>query len=163
MESKRNKPNLTGTVALACLLILLSACYDKQDNGSAATSSGNLTGIDQIANNSGGNSQVPPANTDDSTTDPAPDDTASTDPEPTVIALSWQPTPGEIDGYIVHTGPTPETATAVITVTPTTIVEYDAATDLGLDTGDQSCFRIKAYNADGQSGFSDAVCYTVNS
>jgi len=162
MDWKRNTSDRLGTLALICVLALLTACYDKQ-NSSSGTSSGSLTGVDQIAGNGGGNPQTPPANSGGSTTDPEPDDTANADPEPIVIALSWQPTPGQIDGYIIHTGPTPETATSVITVTPTTMVTYDAATDLGLDTGDQSCFRIKAYNSEGQSGFSDAVCYTVNS
>jgi hypothetical protein len=79
-----------------------------------------------------------------------------------VIALSWQANSGEIDGYMVHTGPTPELATNVITVTPDTAVEYDPVVDLGLNIGDQACFRIKAYNAEGQSDFSDAVCYIVS-
>jgi hypothetical protein len=162
MESKRNTPNLPGTIALACLLLLLSACYDRQDNGSAGTNSGNLTGVDDIAGNSGGNTQVPPADTDGNATDPEPDDTASADPDPVVIALSWQPNPGAIDGYIVHTGPTPETATSVITITPASTISYGAFTDLGLGAGDQACFRIKAYNSYGQSDFSDAVCYIIN-
>jgi hypothetical protein len=78
------------------------------------------------------------------------------------IEVSWQANSGKIDGYMVHTGPTPELATNVITVTPDTTVEYDPVVDLGLNIGDQACFRIKAYNAEGQSDFSDAVCYIVS-
>jgi hypothetical protein len=169
MEWKRNTLNRLGSLALICLLSMLTACYDMNRN-SSSLSSNTLTGVDDIINNpDGGSSQLPPEETDNASTDPsdpagpAPDDSASAEPEPVVIALSWQATSGQIDGYIVHTGPSAETATSVITVTPDTTVEYNAATDLGLDVGDQSCFRIKAYNSEGQSGFSDAVCYTVNS
>ena len=161
MEPKRKTSNLPSILALVCVTTLLSACYDMHRNSSGA-SSGNLVGVDDSANR-------PPEDTGNTTTDPTdpvdptPGDTADADPEPVVIALSWQPTPGDIVGYIVHTGPSPETATSVITVTPNTTVQYDAVADLGLDSGEQSCFRIKAYNSDGQSGFSEAVCYTVNS
>jgi hypothetical protein len=169
MEWKRNTSNRLGSLALICLLSMLTACYDMNRN-SSSLSSNTLTGVDGVVNNpDSGNSQLPPEETDNAApdpsnpADPAPDDTASAEPEPVVIALRWQATSGQIDGYIVHTGPSPETATTVLTVTPDTTVEYDATTDLGLDVGDQSCFRIKAYNVEGQSGFSDAVCYTVNS
>ena len=136
---------------------LLSACFDWHNDSSASTGTDTLTGVDTSNNGT----ELPAENPEDQYTAPA-EDTASAEPDPVIIALSWQPIQGNIDGYIVHTGPTPETASAVITVTPNPSVEYDTMSDLGLKPGDQSCFRIKAYNIEGESGFSDAVCYLVN-
>lgn len=165
----------TGTEVLQCsrilpfFALLLSGCLmlagckftdsnnSSSSNGGTPTSVDNNTGNSGSTGNSGGNASAGNDSTGDNTS--APDDAAA---QPIILSLSWMPTPGQIDGYIVHTGPSPETATSVLTVTAGTTVEYDAADDLGLNVGDQACFRIKAYNAEGQSGFSDAVCYTVS-
>lgn len=61
---------------------------------------------------------------------------------------------------MIFHGPTPESATALLSITLETT--DDPQTDLGLNLGDASCFRIKAYNAEGSSDFSDAVCFTYN-
>jgi hypothetical protein len=79
------------------------------------------------------------------------------------IILAWQPSPDQVDSYRVHVGPTPETASTLLTVTTDTTVQYDSLRDLGLRFGDQSCFRVKAFNAaTGESNFSDAVCFTLS-
>lgn len=171
MERKNSISTPLGILVLFSLVNLLTACNDwhrdshRNTDGYTSVAVGNVAGLPaDTAQNPAEDTDTPAMGSPSSTDEDAPDDTANAEePAPMLIALRWQPTPGDIDGYIVHTGPSPETATAVITVTPDTLVEYDATTDLGLRTGDQSCFRIKAYNADGESGFSDAVCYTVNS
>ena len=163
MDQKKLPLIWTKTLTVLFLAGLLTACFDWHDNNGASSST--ATGVDQAETGAdSGGPGLPADGTDNAAADPldtAPDESASADTDPILIALSWQPTPGRIDGYIVHTGPSPETATAVITVTSDTSVEYDASIDLGLTTGEQSCFRIKAYNSEGQSGYSEAVCYTV--
>lgn len=77
-----------------------------------------------------------------------------------LLALAWYPSE-EVDGYIVHAGPTPTTATVKVSVVPTASVELDAQTDLGLNPGDNVCFRIRAFNASGVSAFSGAVCAVI--
>lgn len=167
MQSRRNTPDWIYPLLCISLVFLLTACKSLDGNNKSADINTSTAVDNNTGNNSAENSGTPP--TDSSTTgstvggSSSSDDTASTESPPIVIALSWQATPGQIDGYIVHTGPTPEAATSVLTVTPATTVEYDALHDLGLNLGDQACFRIKAYNSEGQSGFSDAVCYAVNS
>ena len=77
-----------------------------------------------------------------------------------LLALAWYPS-DDVDGYIVHAGPTPSTATVKVSVVPTASVELDVQTDLGLSPGDNVCFRIKAFNASGVSAFSGAVCAVI--
>lgn len=164
MEQETNTATWIKALTLLFLAGLLSACYDLH-NGSGSKSSNTTVGvINDGTGTDAGDHPAPAEGTDTAAADPYetwPDEPASADPQPVLIALSWQPTPGQIDGYLVHTGPSPELATSVISVTSATSVEFDAVTDLGLNPGDQSCFRIKAYNSEGQSGFSEAVCYTV--
>lgn len=80
----------------------------------------------------------------------------------TSLSLTWLPNPGPVDGYIVYNGPTPETANKKLTTTPQTSVTYDVAADLVLSANNQTCFRLRAFNADGISGFSEAACITIN-
>lgn len=80
-----------------------------------------------------------------------------------MLLLSWQPNPDPVGGYIVYNGPTPATTASVVSVTSDTAAQFDAVADLGLNPGDTTCFRLRAYNADGQSGYSDAVCINVQS
>ncbi len=77
-----------------------------------------------------------------------------------LLALAWLPS-DEVDGYIVHAGPTATTATAKVTVVTSPSVELDTQIDLGLSPGDNVCFRIKAFNTSGTSPFSGAVCTTI--
>ena len=78
----------------------------------------------------------------------------------TQLHLSWLPHPDETTtGYLVHYGPTLDTTTVVISDLPVNSsnfdpqnpsVEYSAWDDLRLRTGDNACFRLKAYNPDGE-------------
>jgi len=77
-----------------------------------------------------------------------------------LISLAWYPGV-EVDGYIIHAGPTLSTATSKVSVIATASVELDAQTDLGLSPGDSVCFSVKAFNAAGVSGFSAPVCTVI--
>lgn len=88
----------------------------------------------------------------------------------TVLHLAWNPHPNAVDGYITYFGPSVSTASTLLSDLAVTspnfdpqapAVEYDAAVDLGLSTGDTVCFCLKAYNADGTSGFTEGVCVTL--
>ncbi len=84
-----------------------------------------------------------------------------------ILTLSWLSNPGGVLGYIIYYGPTPDTADVEITNLPATAVgfepltpsqQYDPYTELGLLPGDNVCFRLRAYNNGGTSGWSDAIC-----
>ena len=88
------------------------------------------------------------------------------------LALAWDPNPAadQVQGYIVYYGATGTTATVELSNIPVTAsgfnpsapgVSYDAWNDLKLKTGDSICFRVKAYNMVGTSGYSSAVCGTI--
>ncbi len=87
------------------------------------------------------------------------------------LLLSWLPHPDKtIMGYLVYYGPTESTVTTVASDIPVTAnnfdpqapsVQYNAGLDLGLNKGDNVCFRLTAYNAAGQSGMSGSACSTI--
>jgi len=87
--------------------------------------------------------------------------TGNTNGDGMTVSLSWRSNPDPVDGYVVYNGPTPEEAVSELTVTPQTTVQYDTVTDLGLNSGDRTCFRLRAYSKGGVSGFSDAVCVDI--
>jgi hypothetical protein len=75
-----------------------------------------------------------------------------------------------LDGYVVAYGPTPDTATQQISdikafsggfdfTAPS--LQYSSWYDLGLQPGDNVCFKVRAYNADGQSDWSAPVCSVI--
>jgi len=76
------------------------------------------------------------------------------------LFLAWNSNT-DILGYIVYYGSTPETAINIASDTSTTSVRIMRKTDLGLNPGDNVCFRLKAYNGHALSGFSAAACGTV--
>ena len=89
-----------------------------------------------------------------------------------VLSLSWEPNPATdgVAGYIVYRGPSAVNATQQVSnlsvssgvIDPNApAVTYNAGLDLGLSLGAQVCFRLKAYNAAGQSDFSTAACTTI--
>jgi len=78
-----------------------------------------------------------------------------------LLALAWYSSPGEVLGYIVYYGSTPESATTIASETSGTSVEYYTNADLGLNPGDSVCFRLKAFNLAGLSGFSGAACMYI--
>ena len=76
------------------------------------------------------------------------------------LFLNWNSNTG-IVGYVVYYGATPETAINVASETATTSVRLMRDTDLGLNPGDNVCFRLKAYDGQTLSDFSAAACGTV--
>lgn len=87
-----------------------------------------------------------------------------------VLTLSWKPNPGSVDGYIVYFGPSANAVTNETTdikafagsfdpATP--LIQYDSWYDLGLEPGDQACFKLRAYNAGGLSNWSSPVCSVI--
>ena len=87
------------------------------------------------------------------------------------IHVAWQPHPDPtVTGYVIYYGPSIPAATTVASDRPITSpgfdpqapsVTYDPVTNLGLRPGDTVCFRLKAYNSDGESDFSQGTCTTV--
>lgn len=141
---------------------LLTGCYD---NNSPNTSGTRSTGVVMLPGGQDTREDPDDVAQNDSS-DYDLDDYSDLDSDaeqqesPYTLTLSWRPSTGFIDGYMIFHGPTPESATALLAITLETTVHYDPTLDLGLNTGDASCFRIKAYNAEGTSDFSDAVCFT---
>ncbi|MFN0253926.1 MAG: Ig-like domain-containing protein [Kofleriaceae bacterium] len=90
------------------------------------------------------------------------------------IRLSWLPNaPSDmVLGYRLFLGAS-EDATSMVMVDEVTVdspafdpampgATYDAWNDFRLRLGDTACFRLTAYNAAGESDFSNAVCKVVN-
>jgi hypothetical protein len=88
----------------------------------------------------------------------------------TLLTLTWQPNPESVDGYIVYFGPSEDAVTAETTdikafagsfdpQNPS--IQYDSWYDLGLQLGDNVCFKLRAYNADGFSDWSLPACTIV--
>jgi len=87
--------------------------------------------------------------------------TCTTCATPVILSLAWDPNADQVDGYRVYFGGSATTADNVISDTVTPAADFDAQVDLSLQAGDTACFRLKAYNSAGDSGFSDAVCTTI--
>ena len=88
----------------------------------------------------------------------------------TTLEVSWPPNPESISGHLVYYGPTEDTATTVASDLPVTSsnfnpqapsVKYNAALDLGLNSGSNVCFRIRAYNNSGLSEWSKTACGAI--
>jgi hypothetical protein len=87
------------------------------------------------------------------------------------IYVAWQPHPDPtVTGYVIYYGPSVTEATTIASNQPVNSpnfdpqapsVSYDAAANLGLHTGDTVCFRLRAYNPDGESDFTAGTCTTV--
>lgn len=80
--------------------------------------------------------------------------------------LYWNPNTDYVVGYKIYFGDSPDNATTEIaTVRRKQLanpldprIDFDAAVDLQLASGERGCFRVKAYNEVGASEFSEAVC-----
>jgi hypothetical protein len=78
------------------------------------------------------------------------------------LNVSWAPSAGSVLGYYVYYGPTASTATTFAATVASPYTNYTTtAKDLNLQTGTQVCFRVKAFNSVGVSGYSSAVCRTI--
>lgn len=74
------------------------------------------------------------------------------------LTLTWDTGVGEILGYRVFLGDTETTATELVADVFTGSVTFNTYNDLGLQSGDSVCFRVKAYSLTGESDYSSAVC-----
>lgn len=88
---------------------------------------------------------------------------ASNAPVPTSsgtrIYTAWLPSPDpSVLGYRIYYGPSPDQTTAMIADTQDTQDSFDWQVDLG--GAPTVCFRVAAYNADGETSALDGVCLT---
>ncbi len=86
------------------------------------------------------------------------------------VTFKWSANSDTIDGYVVYYGPTPESAVIPVSIRPVNqagfnpkqpSVSFDAARDLGLNAGDNACFRLRAYQNQLESRSSDAICISL--
>ncbi len=84
--------------------------------------------------------------------------------------LSWDANPGQVLGYVVYSASRKNaTFTEFRTIDlesnnidpDAPMIQYDPITDLNYQDGDSICFKVRAYNSDGLSGLSQAVCGSV--
>lgn len=89
--------------------------------------------------------------------------------KPASVTLKWNQTPNT-QGYLVYYRPGTEAAYNMLSDIRVTKPDFDATqpsvtyrawVDLGANIGDNVCFRIKSYNRDGTSGWSEPVCKNV--
>lgn len=95
----------------------------------------------------------------------------STAPTPTTVVVSWNPDAGTVQGYDLYYGSTADTTNtkfATYAVDSGQLdpnapsVQLDAVNQLGLRSGEQICFSVRAYNQNGSSGYSTPVCTTFS-
>jgi hypothetical protein len=88
------------------------------------------------------------------------------------ITLMWDPNPESdgVIGYYVYSGDSEAAATQLISDLSSANPDFDASSpqvqysallDLGLESGERSCFRVKAYNNYGVSEYSQVACTEV--
>ncbi|MBL1276871.1 MAG: cadherin-like domain-containing protein, partial [Ectothiorhodospiraceae bacterium] len=88
------------------------------------------------------------------------------------LTYEWSPNLAgdSVIGYRIYTGSTIGTANTEISNTLVSSngftasapsISYDAWNDLALKKGDTVCFRVKAYNEAGLSGFSTGICDVI--
>ncbi len=87
--------------------------------------------------------------------------TCSTCTTPTNISLAWNANADQIDGYRIYFGTTSASTNNMVLETNSTSALFDVQSDLMLNSGDTACFRLKAFNVIGESGFTDAVCTVI--
>lgn len=74
------------------------------------------------------------------------------------ITLSWNPIPDNSLVYMIYYGHTPTDVNTLTSETSQSRVELNIVADLGAQAGDTLCFRLRARNNTGISGFSAPVC-----
>jgi hypothetical protein len=70
--------------------------------------------------------------------------------------LTWEPSPGEVDGYNIYCWTISSDGGQVVNAGPETQYPMD---DLPLTDGRVNCFSITAYNSQGESNYSNSVCW----
>lgn len=87
-----------------------------------------------------------------------------------MISLEWNPAGGVVVGYLVFAGTNQDDITTLFQDMPVNSgsfdpqsprLEIDPQTELGLMPGDNVCFAVRAYNVDGVSSPSPAVCSII--
>ena len=166
--------NDSGLTTTKSVSISVTASEDQITNeGSAAPATSTAGGaIPGSSNTTSGNPVNSLSGTQTPTTAPA--NPSSSDVSKLTsnlpITLNWNPTPGAVVGYIVYFGMTPDDTTTQfldIPVNSTNFdplapnLEIDPVNDLSLGSGDNACFAISAYNNDGVSSPSPAVCSII--
>jgi hypothetical protein len=167
-------------IAIMSISFALTACVGQN----AATSKQNsgigvVLGSANNGNNDGtineepvvqGVSSLPTtSNTNPEPVEPVASDDAA-DAGDTELTLTWQATSETLEGYLIYYGASPETVTQQISdikafsgsfdfAAPS--LQYASWSDLGLQPGNTVCFKIRAYNADGMSDWSQAVCSMI--
>jgi hypothetical protein len=79
--------------------------------------------------------------------------TGQSDARPT---LTWEPSPGEVDGYNVYCWTISNDKAQVVNAGPVTQYSLD---DLPLTEGRLNCFSVTAYNSHGESSLSNSACW----
>jgi hypothetical protein len=112
----------------------------------------------------------PPVTTPPPGKEPNPDGPGPS-PLPTKsVTLTWRANADPVKGYRVYFGLSPKTTLVQLADFRTSNSNFPASAprakfrayeDLGLRAGEQACFRLRAYDTTGVSGFSRAVCVKV--
>lgn len=88
----------------------------------------------------------------------APSGLTTSAPDHTKVELAWVDNAGNEDGFTIERKRDDEASfTTLATVAPDT-TQY---TDEGILPGYEYCYRIKAYNANGNSAYSNTACVTI--
>jgi hypothetical protein len=73
------------------------------------------------------------------------------------LTLSWDPSPGDVTGYLVYFSDSQTGTPTLMTDTRAREVTYSGE-QLMVQTGDSVCFMVRAYNRAAMSDLSQAVC-----
>ncbi|QKT02453.1 discoidin domain-containing protein [Ectothiorhodospiraceae bacterium 2226] len=83
------------------------------------------------------------------------------------VRVRWSANGDDVNGYRVFAGPSPSNTEQLLSDLPVSsgaidpdqpAFQYRPWEDLGIRSGENICFRLRAYNDHGQSGWSDARC-----
>ena len=105
------------------------------------------------------------------TNDPRTDTDAEPRVPTTSVTLTWRANSEPVVGYRVYFGTSSASSTLIELAQFRTSdssfpadsprAEFRSYEDLGLSPGDQACFRLRAYDKSGVSGFGEAVCVKI--
>ena len=161
--------NFLSYISIIAISIFLSACGEQSTGASNTGASNNASAnttiesnniVSSNSRNNNAASALEPSK-GQANSQPAISTTTDSASGGITLSLSWLPNPEPVDGYVIYNGPTPEEAINKLSVTPQTTVQYDSITDLGLRSGDRTCFRLRAYIANDMSDFSQTVCVNI--
>jgi hypothetical protein len=159
-------------IAIMSISLALTACVGQSATPKQNSEIGVVLGSASSASNNDmvnkepvvqGVSSTPASNID-------PESTTNDAFEDMKLTLTWQADNETLEGYQVYFGASPETVTQEISdikafsgsfdfSAPS--IQYASWSDLGLQPGKTICFKIRAYNADGMSDWSAAVCSVI--